>query len=181
MPQTRKIITPKGSRYPGSGRPKGKPNPISVEVRALVGELVGNVNYQMKLRADFQARKVHPTIEALIWNYHLGKPRQDIQLAATIDMDVNARLTEEKRIFAQLDVRELETLAAESQALVDRAMALVKVRADAAIPQPVVVEPDLPIVSVETLGKVAGSDNTSYVNQPESLDDIPITPTDSEG
>ena len=41
-------------------------------------------------------------------------------------LDVTGRFEEERRIFAQLDVRDLEQLAAESQALVDRAIALTR-------------------------------------------------------
>ncbi len=69
---------------------------------------------------------MHPSIEGLIWSYHLGRPRQTIDLTATLD--VNARLEEEKRIFATLDVADLEQLAAESQRLVDRATALSRAR-----------------------------------------------------
>ena len=77
---------------------------------------------------------MHPSIEALIWTYHFGKPRQTIDLTATLD--VNARLEEEKRVFAALDVADLEQLAAESQGLVDRALALSRARL------PAVADPD---------------------------------------
>lgn len=118
------IVTPKGERYPGSGRAKGTPNRVSVEVRALVSQLVTDPNYQHKLRQDFQRRRVHPTIEALVWNYHLGKPTQPVAVSGALGLDVDVRLDEEKRIFAQLDIHDLEQLAAESQALVNRALAL---------------------------------------------------------
>ena len=166
---------PKGTRYPGAGRKPGTPNKISVEVRQLVSELVNNVAYQHKLRADFQRRKVHPTIEALIWTYHLGKPKQTIDVTATVD--VNARLAEEKAIFATLDVGDLEQLAAESQALVDRALALSRARLAAAIPQDVVVEGETSPEPSESLGKTSGSDNGSSVK----YENPPASDGDSEG
>lgn len=140
MPRKPPPVWPKGTRPPNSGRVKGTPNRVSVEVKQLVAQLTNDTAYQFKLRADFRRRKVHPTIEALIWSYHLGRPKQTIDLTATVDVD--ARLEEEKRIFATLDVHELEDLAAASQALVDRARALSRARiAAASIPHVVESEP----------------------------------------
>jgi hypothetical protein len=139
MPHRTPPPPPKGTRHPGAGRRKGTPNRITVEVRQLVSELVNNVNYQHRLRADFERRKVHPTIEALIWSYHLGKPTQPVAVSGGLALDVSGRLEEERRIFAQLDVADLEVLAAESQRLVDRALELT--RAAKAEVLPPVTEP----------------------------------------
>lgn len=127
---------PKGTRTPGSGRKKGTPNRVSVEARTLVSELVNNPIYQHKLRTDFARRRVHPTIESLVWQYHIGKPTQPIAIAGALALDVNARLAEERAIFAQLDLHDLEQLAAESQALVDRALSLAKVAGNRALSPP---------------------------------------------
>jgi hypothetical protein len=170
-----KIITPKGSRYPGSGRPKGKPNRISVEVKQLVSQLMTDINYQFKLREDFCKRRVHPTIEALIWQYHLGRPRQDLTVTATVD--VTARLEEERRVFATLEVHELEQLAAESQALVDRALALSRARVGTLTPQDVVGEAEPVEEPTESLRKTLGSDKDSsvtYGGAGEEMRDPPI-------
>jgi hypothetical protein len=135
MPRKPPPVWPKGTRPPDSGRKKGTPNRISVEVKALVAQLMNDVAYQHQLRDDFRRRKVHPTVEALIWSYHLGRPTQPIDITASVD--VNARLEEERRIFATLDLADLEQLAAKSQGLVDRALALSRARlAAAAIPPP---------------------------------------------
>jgi hypothetical protein len=139
MPRKPPPVWPKDTRPANSGRAKGVPNRISVEVKQLVAQLVNDVAYQHKLRDDFRRRKVHPTVEAMIWSYHLGKPRQTIEMNATVD--VNARLEEEKRIFATLDVADLEDLAAESQRLVDRALRLSRARiAGDSRPAPEVIE-----------------------------------------
>lgn len=170
-----KIIRPKGERYPGSGRVKGTPNRVAVQARVLVGELVNSAEYQRRLRRDFELRRVHPTIESLVWAYHLGRPKQDIQIAGQID--ISARIEEERRAFLSLDLADLEELAADSQRLVDRALALAKRRDDGPTPQDVAVAHDLPIVSGELLGNCSGSDNTSSVNHELDSDTKPETPT----
>jgi len=140
----------------------------------LASQLVNDVAYQTKLRIDFRRRRVHPTIEGLIWNYHLGKPTQPVAMSGSMALDVTGRLEEEKRIFAQLDVADLEVLAAESQRLVDRALALTRASRAPVIdvtPQPVVIDAGSPDVEAETLAKQSGSDNEDYVNQiPNSAD-----------
>src|SRR5262245_218331 len=130
MPRKPPPAPAKGTRHPGAGRQKGTPNRISVEARTLVSQLVTDPAYQHRLRADFKVRRVHPTIESLIWQFHIGKPAQPINVSGSMALDVAGRLEEERRIFAQLDVRDLEQLAAESQALVDRAVALARIAAN---------------------------------------------------
>src|SRR5215203_4872971 len=101
MPAKPPPAPPKGTRHPGAGRKPGTPNRITVEARTLVSELVGNPNYQRKLRIDFERRKVHPTIESLIWTYHLGKPTQPIAMSGGLALDVTALLAEAREVFAQ--------------------------------------------------------------------------------
>lgn len=166
MPRYQLPRCPKGFRHPGAGWPKGKPRPVSVEARKLVSEMVNDPAYQLRLRADFRERKLHPTIEALVWAYHLGKPRQPVDVSGSVD--VTARVEMARRLYTGLDPTELMALATESQAMVDRATAMAAARG---IPQDVVVRPSLPKVSEETLGKVDGSDNTYFVNHSEEVDD----------
>jgi len=182
MPRYTAIIHPKGERHPGSGRKKGTPNPISIEARQLAVELVNGAEYQRRLRRDFEARKLHPTIESLVWAYAIGKPRQDIAINANVN--VNARLDAERAAFALLDLAELEALAAESQATVDKAMALVKARNPGA-------NVDLPIIECSTQALSlwestpnpgSGSDNGGYgyVADPAPDDVPPTNPPDEE-
>ena len=161
MPRKPPPRPPKGTRF-GKGRAKGTPNKISVEVKTLVGELVNNPKYQWQLRRAFETRKVHPTIESLVWAYYLGKPKETIALTA--DVNVSARIEAERQAFALLDIHQMEELAAESQALVDKAMALARAR----IPQDIVVEAEPAETGAESLGNTSGSDNTSSVNSAES-------------
>jgi hypothetical protein len=176
MPRHALPKTPKGFRQPGSGRQKGTPNPVSVEARQLVTEMVNNAAYQARLRRDFALRKLHPTIEALVWAYAIGKPRQDINLSGSVD--VTAKWEAEKAILLQLDVAELEALQADSQALIDRARALAEARNGRELPQHLVVEVDVVETGAELLRKEAGSDNRGYGYLDAEPDQKPITPTD---
>ena len=132
MPSKPPPAPAKGTRHPGAGRKRETPNRITVEMRTLVSQLLNDVEYQHRLRADFRQRKVHPTVEALIWAYAIGKPMQPVAMSGALALDVDARLDDERHLFASLDVRDLEQLAAESQGLVDRAIALAKGRSAAA-------------------------------------------------
>ena len=139
MPRKPPPVWPKGTRPPNSGRVKGTPNRISIEVRELVAQLMNDAAYQFKLRADFRRRKLHPTIEALIWSYHLGKPKQIVDLTASVNVD--ARIEEERRAFAALDIRDMKALAEQSQQLVDRALGLSRARmAAVSVPQPAEID-----------------------------------------
>ncbi len=89
--------------------------------------MVNDVGYQYRFRRDFTRRRVHPSIETLIWHYVAGKPKESIQMTSSIEF--SERLESERELFAKLDVKQLAELAAESQALVDKAM--VKANANA--------------------------------------------------
>ena len=165
MPRHELPRTPKGFRQPGSGRKKGTPNKISVELRTLVSQLLTDTDYQFRLRRDFRRRKVHPTIESLIWAYHLGKPSQPIAMTGSMTLDVNAKLEEERRVFAMLDIGDLEQLAADSQALVNRAFKLANIaNPDGQVPQDVVVGTLPDKDPSETLGISPESDKQPYVD-----------------
>ena len=79
---------PRGApRTVGSGRKKGTLNRRTVEMRALMASLCDDVDYQHRLRADFRRRRVHPTIEALVWSHVVGKPVERVQLSADVTMN----------------------------------------------------------------------------------------------
>lgn len=152
---------PKGERIPGSGRKKGQPNLATVALKTLVEQLVNNPRYQARLRRDFEGRRVHPTIEALVWAHVVGKPVERVQLQA--DVSVSGRLAEEREAFALLEVRDMELLAAESQALVDRALMLA--RRAKALPD-VVVASDPVENLTESLGKTDQLPNITAIIRP---------------
>ena len=114
-------------RRPPPPHPRGTPNRKTVEMRALMTGLVHDVDYQCRLRQDFRRRRIHPTIEALVWAHAVGKPTERVQLSA--DVTMSQKLEKERELFNRLSVEQLEELAAESQALVAKAMAMVRANA----------------------------------------------------
>jgi hypothetical protein len=118
-PPRRPVGSPK---TPGSGRKKGSLNKKTVELRGLMAALTGDARYQQKLREDFTKRRVHPSTEALVWAYAIGKPKDQIELSAKASMD--DRLAADCDLFAKLDIDDLRELAAESEALIGKARAL---------------------------------------------------------
>lgn len=176
MPRHALPKMPKGYRHPGSGVKKGYVKPVTIEARALATEMVHDADYQARLRRDFALRRLHPTIESLVWAYAIGKPRQDINLSGSVD--VTAKWEAEKAILLQLDVSELEALQADSQALMDRARAMAEARNGRALPPHLVVEADVLETGEELLRKEAGSDNGGYGYLSDTPNQKPITPTD---
>jgi hypothetical protein len=111
---------PRGTpRTPGSGRRRGSLNQKTIELRSLMEALVGDVHYQSRLRADFRRRRVHPSIESLVWGHVVGRPAEQVRVSASVSM--NLRHDEERELFARLSVEELEELAADSAALMAKA------------------------------------------------------------
>ena len=62
-----------------------------------------------------------------MWAHIVGKPTERVQLSA--DVTMSQKLDQERELFSKLSLEQLEELAAESQALVDKAMAMVKANA----------------------------------------------------
>lgn len=135
MPRKPPPPHPKGTpRTPGSGRKRGTPNRTTVAMRELMVALLEDVEYQHRLRQDFRKRRVHPSIEALIWQMHLGKPKQQVEVAATVKM--NEKLATERERLRCLDVADLEKLLADSEALVERAVAQAQTRTQGSATKP---------------------------------------------
>jgi hypothetical protein len=114
---------PRGApRTPGSGRRRGTPNRKTVELRQLMAALAGDVDYQEKFRRAWVKRRLHPSVEIKVWEYALGKPAERVQLSADVTMAEQRERELESMRF--LTIEQMEELAAESQALVDKAMAM---------------------------------------------------------
>ena len=104
----------------------------------------------MRLRADFRRRRVHPTIEALVWAHVVGKPTERVQLSA--DVTMNQKLEQERELFSRLSIEQMEELAAESQALVDKAMAMVRANG---VTRDTAISPRAPVDGGESNGQPA--------------------------
>ena len=108
-------------------KPDGRRSPVSSP-----SQLVSDPAYQHKLRDDFRRRRVHPSIEVLIWNYHLGKPppvldRDERDGRHKRDASRRNGASSPRSIF-----RTWNSSRPESQGLVDRALALSRARITAA-------------------------------------------------
>lgn len=65
---------------PGPGRPKGSMNQSTRMARDFARGLIESASYRKKLAADFRARKVHPSVEVLMWHYAAGKPKEVVEV-----------------------------------------------------------------------------------------------------
>ena len=66
--------------YIGPGRPKGSLNQRTLEAKALARGLLNDPTYRKNLQADLKNRKVEASIEAMLWHYAYGKPKEHIEL-----------------------------------------------------------------------------------------------------
>ena len=66
--------------YYGPGRPRGSLNKLTLEAKALARELVNDPTYRQNLQADLKNRKVEASIEAMLWHYAYGKPKESLEV-----------------------------------------------------------------------------------------------------
>jgi hypothetical protein len=83
-----------------------------------------------------------------VWGHVTGKPADRLQLAANVTLD--RKLDEERELFSRLSIQQMEEIAAESQALVDKVMA--KVNANARETRMVVGVSPSPAAGVDNVG-----------------------------
>jgi hypothetical protein len=68
------------------GRPKGVPNKATQQVKELARRLVEDPEYLKKLGAGLRKRKgVAPAVETLLWHYAYGKPKEQIEIEASVN------------------------------------------------------------------------------------------------
>ena len=67
---------------PGSGRKKGTPNKATTEVAAFCRSIVLDPHYLRTFAARAKAGKLPPNLEAMLWHYSYGKPREHVTLDA---------------------------------------------------------------------------------------------------
>ena len=65
---------------PGPGRPKGSLNKPTLEAKAFARQLVSDPTYLQNLLADLKKRNVEPSIEAMLWHYAFGKPKESLEV-----------------------------------------------------------------------------------------------------
>ena len=121
-------------RTPGSGRRRGSLNRKTIELRQLMSALAGDVEYQERFSNAFRRRRLHPSTEMRVWEYVVGKPKEQIEVSAKLSME--ARLAAERELFSTLSVEQLEEIARDSQALIDKATTMAKENAAIRDPSP---------------------------------------------
>lgn len=82
---------------PRAGRPKGAPNKVTAEVRKAAQGLVEDPVYRASLKERLQSGKLAPAMEALLWHYAYGKPKEVHELVGqdgeplTFTLNIDAR------------------------------------------------------------------------------------------
>ena len=69
---------------PGPGRKKGVPNRATTEVKAICAAIVDDPAYRKTLVARAKAGELPPALEAMLWHYAYGKPKEQIEHAGGI-------------------------------------------------------------------------------------------------
>lgn len=61
------------------GRQAGTPNKVTQEVQAVAREIVENADYRRNLMIAAIERTLSPAMEALLWSYAYGKPKETVE------------------------------------------------------------------------------------------------------
>ena len=67
------------------GRPKGVPNKVTIEAQKACEALVDDPVYREKLLTDLRLREVAPGIEAMLWYYAKGKPKEQVEHSGAVE------------------------------------------------------------------------------------------------
>ena len=67
------------------GRRKGTSNKVTAEAKAVCAAIVDNPTYRKKLVARAKAGELAPAIEAMLWHYAYGKPKELVEHSGAVD------------------------------------------------------------------------------------------------
>ena len=73
-----------GLKRGGPGRPKGVPNKATAQVKEFCASIVDDPAYQRGIHRRALAGTLPPAIEALLWHYRWGKPKDDAHVHGEI-------------------------------------------------------------------------------------------------
>ena len=73
-----------GLKRGGPGRRKGVPNKATLEVRQFCASIVDDPAYQRSIRERAFAGELPPAMEALLWHYRFGKPKEEAHVQGEI-------------------------------------------------------------------------------------------------
>ena len=67
------------------GRRKGTPNKVTAEAQAVCAGIVDDPTYRTKLVARAKAGELAPAIEAMLWHYAYGKPKEQVEVSGALE------------------------------------------------------------------------------------------------
>ena len=85
--ERRKPGRPKGTKKTG-GRTVGTPNKPGALARAVAQALLSRPKYQERLKEKLDEGTVHPSVEAMLYYYAYGKPREVIEATAPTSVKI---------------------------------------------------------------------------------------------
>src|SRR5688572_10167667 len=62
----------------GPGRPKG-PSPVTVEAKAIARAMICDADYLKGLRTRLMEGSLVPAVQAMLWYYGFGKPKDTVE------------------------------------------------------------------------------------------------------
>ena len=62
------------------GRRKGTPNKVTAEAKAVCAAILDDPTYRTNLTARARAGTLAPAVEAMLWHYAFGKPRDSLDV-----------------------------------------------------------------------------------------------------
>jgi hypothetical protein len=90
------------------GRQRGTPNKVTVEAKAFCACIVDDPHYQARLRKRALSGQLPPAIEAMIWYYAKGKPKEQVSLDVNRAADIERRLLKGRELMQQYAKAEKE-------------------------------------------------------------------------
>jgi hypothetical protein len=73
-----------GGDKPSSGRPQGVANIATTDARKLCQSLVENPAYRTSFAQRLKAGELPPALEAMVWHYAYGKPKETADVRGTL-------------------------------------------------------------------------------------------------
>ena len=77
------------------GRRKGTPNKVTAEARAVCAAILDDRTYRTNLTARARAGTLAPAVEAMLWHYAFGKPKDSLDVTVGPAGDLSELSTED--------------------------------------------------------------------------------------
>jgi len=77
------------------GRRRGTPNKVTPEARAVCAAILDDPTYRTNLTARARAGTLAPAVEAMLWHYAFGKPKDSLDVTVGPAGDLSELSTED--------------------------------------------------------------------------------------